>query len=108
MPFAASWMYLEIIIQKEVSPDRERQMSYAITYMWNLKKRGYQWTYFQNRNRPTETNMVTEGESGGGINQEDRINIDILYIHIIIYIIDNQQGPTQQYRELYSISYNNL
>ena len=30
--------------------DRERQISYDITCMWNLKK-CYKWTYLQNRNR---------------------------------------------------------
>ena len=35
MPFAATWMDLEIII---LSQTRERQVSYDITYMWNLKK----------------------------------------------------------------------
>ena len=35
MPFAAMWMDLEIIILSEV---RKRQISYDITYMWNLKK----------------------------------------------------------------------
>ena len=34
MPFAATWMDLEIIIQSEVS---QRQISYDITYMLNLK-----------------------------------------------------------------------
>ena len=36
MPFAATWINLEIIILSEIS---ERQTSYDITYMWNLKKR---------------------------------------------------------------------
>ena len=31
----------------------ERQISYEITYMWNLKK-GYKWTYLQNWNRFTD------------------------------------------------------
>ena len=35
MPFAATWMDLEVIILSEVS---QRQISYDITYMWNLKK----------------------------------------------------------------------
>ena len=35
MPFAATWMDLQIIILNEVG---ERQMSYDITYMQNLKK----------------------------------------------------------------------
>ena len=38
MPFAGTWMNLEIIILSEVS---ERPTSYDITYMWNLKKKGY-------------------------------------------------------------------
>ena len=36
MPFAATWMDLEMIMLSEV---RERQISYNITYMWNLKKK---------------------------------------------------------------------
>ena len=36
MPFAATWMDLEIIILSK--SNRERQISYDITYMWNLKK----------------------------------------------------------------------
>ena len=38
MSFAATWMDLEIIILSEVKSDRERQISYDIAYMWNLKK----------------------------------------------------------------------
>ena len=34
MPFATTWMDLEIIILSEV----KYQISYDITYMWNLKK----------------------------------------------------------------------
>ena len=46
-------------------PERERQISYDITYMWNLKKKWYKWTYTQNRNRTTDIEnklMVTKGE----------------------------------------------
>ena len=38
MPFAATWMDLEIIILSEAS-HRDRQISYGLTYMWNLKKK---------------------------------------------------------------------
>ena len=38
MPFAATWMDLEIIILSEVKSERERQISYDINYMWNLEK----------------------------------------------------------------------
>ena len=36
LPFAATWMDLEGIMLSEKS-DRERQILYDITYMWNLK-----------------------------------------------------------------------
>ena len=58
--------------------DRERQISYDISYTWNLKK-WYKWTYLQNRNTVTDVEnkfMITKGErAGGGINWE--IGIDI-------------------------------
>ena len=38
MAFAAIWMDLEIITLSEVR-DSERQTSYHITYMWNLKEK---------------------------------------------------------------------
>ena len=37
MPFPATWMDQEIIILTEVKSERERQIPYDITYMWNLK-----------------------------------------------------------------------
>ena len=37
MPLAATWIGLEIVILSEITQDRERQISYDITYMWNLK-----------------------------------------------------------------------
>ena len=53
---------------KSSKPDRERQVSYDIAYIWNMKKR-YKWTYLQNRNRLTDIEnklTVTKGERGGG------------------------------------------
>ena len=67
MPFAATWMDLEIIILSKTL--RERQISIDITYMWNLKK--YKWTYLHNRNRLTDIEnklMVTNGEKWGIMN----------------------------------------
>ena len=69
MPFAATWMDIEIIILNEVNQTK-RQTSYDITYTWNLKKL-YKWIYLQNRNRLKDTEnkfMVTKREEGGGIN----------------------------------------
>ena len=36
MTFAATWMQLEIIILSEIS-QKERQIPYDITYIWNIK-----------------------------------------------------------------------
>ena len=37
MPFAATWMELEILILSEVTkPESKRQIPYDITYLWNL------------------------------------------------------------------------
>ena len=38
LPFAATWIDLEITILSEVKSHRERQI-HDITYMWNLKKK---------------------------------------------------------------------
>ena len=42
--FAATWMNLELIILSEVSR-RERQVSYDISYMWNVKSNTNEMTY---------------------------------------------------------------
>ena len=85
MPFAATWMDLEIVILSEVQSDRERQISYDIAWMWNLKK-CYKWTYLQNRNRVTDVEnklMVTRGESGVG--GRDKLGLT----YTLMYKIDN-------------------
>ena len=65
MPFAATWMDLEIITLNE---DRERQMSYDIAYMWNVKKNDTNELIYKNRNRPTdvENNLMIPKEKGVG------------------------------------------
>ena len=45
MPFAATWMDLEIVILSEVSQTEKREISYDITYMWNLKYDTNELTY---------------------------------------------------------------
>ena len=36
--FVVRWMDLEFVIQSEVESEREKQIPYANTYIWNLKK----------------------------------------------------------------------
>ena len=38
MPYAATWLDLEIVILSEV---REGEILYDIPYMWNIKRNGY-------------------------------------------------------------------
>ena len=38
--FAVRWMDLESVAQSEVKSEREKQIPYANTYIWNLKKNG--------------------------------------------------------------------
>ena len=47
--------------------------------------------------------MVTRGERRG-----DKLGVWDEHIHTTMYKIDNQQGPTVEHRELYSVSCNNL
>ena len=67
--------------------DGDRQISYDIIYMWNLKK-WYKWTYLQNRNRVTDVEnklMVTRAERG----ERDKLGDWDWNIHTTIYTIDN-------------------
>ena len=84
MPFAATWMDLEIIILSEVSQTKTNIWHHL--YVESNFKKWYKWTYLQNRNRLTDIEnklMVTKGETGGGggINQELGMNI-----HTLLYI----------------------
>ena len=58
MPFVATWMDLKIIILSEVRQTKERQISYNITYKWNLKKDTNELTYKIERESQTKkTNL---------------------------------------------------
>ena len=61
-------MDLEIYHIKWSKPDRERQVSYDVTYKWNLKEKWYKWTYLWKRNRLSDFKnklTFTEGETLG-------------------------------------------
>ena len=37
--FVVRWMELESVIQSEVKSEREKQIQYANTYIWNLRRK---------------------------------------------------------------------
>ena len=51
LPFATTW----VLCSKWNKPDRDRQILYGTTYMWNLKKKLHSWT---------EQNSGCQGLSG--------------------------------------------
>ena len=63
-----SWFLVGFVNHTEWS---QRQISYDISYMWNLTKIIYKGTYFPNTNRTTDLEnklRVTKRERGGTIN----------------------------------------
>ena len=71
--------------------------------MWNLKYDTWTYQWKRIRLRQTEQTCGYQGGGGvqGGIDWEFGVSrCKVLYI----YIMDRQQGPTIEYRDLYSIS----
>ena len=59
MPFATTWMQLEIIILNEVSQkDTDKYHFYDITYMWNRK-------YDTNESKKQKPNQGHRAQTGG-------------------------------------------
>ena len=86
MPFEATWMHLEIIILSEVN---QRQISYDIAYMWNLKEKIQVNLFTKQIHRLREPSYGHQGISEG-----DRLEIWDWRLHTAIFKIDSQQGPT--------------
>ena len=49
--FVVRWMDLESVIQSEVKSEREKQIQYANTYIWNLKKKKKKSGYEEPRSK---------------------------------------------------------
>ena len=64
MPFAATWMDLEIIILNETS---QRQIQYGIACMWNLKNDTNEFIYKTQTDSQTQKNAwLPKGKKGEG------------------------------------------
>ena len=115
MPLTTTWMNLEVIIPSK--SDRERQISYDITYIWYLKCDRNELIYKTERLTVTQNKLqLPKGEGRGGINQELVINIctllymkeinikDILYStgNYIQYLIMTYNGKeSEKYEYIY-------
>ena len=67
MPFAATWMQLEIIILSEVSQKKKDKYHMMITYTWNLKYDTDEPIYETETEPQTENRLVVaKGEEVGG------------------------------------------
>ena len=58
-------MELEIIILNEVKSEREKQIPYDITYMWNLKYDTNETTKQTHRHREQTCGWLPRGRGGG-------------------------------------------
>ena len=80
MLFAAPWMDLDIIILSEVKSDRVKQISYAITNMWNQMIQKNLFT--KQKQTPRFQNQIY-GYQRGNVVVRDGLRVGLAYIHYI-------------------------
>ena len=99
MPFAATWMDLEIIILSEIS----QKQIYDITYMWTLKKMIQMNLLIKQKqsHRCRKQTYGYQGVRGGGINWE--IGIDIYTLLYIKQITNKDLLYSTRNSTLYSV-----
>ena len=98
MPFAATWVQLEMIILSEVS-QKEKDKYHMISLIYVESKIWYKWTYLWNRNRITdiENRLVVANREGVGGGMEWEIGVSRckpLYIEwinnkVLLYSTEN-------------------
>ena len=102
MPFAATWMDIEVIIHQWSKS--ESKTPYDITYMQNLKYEANEFIYdieIDSQTQKTNLWLPKWNGCGEGINQEFGINR-----YKLLYIKQIKQGLIVQNRAVQSRSYN--
>ena len=89
MPFAVTWMHLEMITLNEVN-QTEKDKYHMILLIYGILRKRYKWTYLQNK----QSHRLGEPPYGyQSISEGDRLEVWDWNIHTAIFKIDSQQGP---------------
>ena len=96
MPFAATWMDLEIIILSEESQKKTNTIWY---HLYVESKIWHKWTYLRNRNRLADIEnrlVVAKGEGGGegmewefGVSRCKLVYIEWINNKVLLYSTGN-------------------
>ena len=84
MPFAATWIVLEILILSDVG----QRKIYDIAYMWTVRK-GYKWTYLQNEILIELQMQKINLQLLGGLGGREKLGDWDWHIHMTVYKIYN-------------------
>ena len=106
MPFAATWMDLEIIILSEVSQTKTNIIWYHL-YVESKKNDTNELTYKQKQTH--RHGKQTYGHQRGKVGGRDKLGVWDWHVYTAIFKIDNQQGPTYStgnYIQYLIITYN--
>ena len=104
MPLAATLMDLEIIMLSEEV--REEQISYDITYIWNLKKMT-QMNLFTKQKQSHRRKKQTYDHQRGKMPRRDKLDkLEVWEQHINMFTINEQQTKKWVRWQILSIFYN--